>query len=95
MRGKGDRLPKEFKKYFWDVDFKTLSPKKYPQFILGRLLKFGDSRAVKWTLKTFNKAALKQFILNSKDLDKRSSDLWRLFFDLPPVKTAKRMGWPE
>lgn len=92
---KNIRLPKEFKKYFWDVDYSKLSYNQYPKFILERLLKLGDSKAVQWMFKTFSRATLKRYILEAKGLDKRSNELWRLFFGLPPVKTIKRMNWVE
>jgi hypothetical protein len=92
---KSSRLPKEFKKYFWDVDFSKLSYRQYSKFILERLLKLGDSRAVKWMFKTFSQGTLKRCVLEAKGLDKRSNELWRLFFGLPPAKTAKRMNWVE
>ncbi|MDI6731091.1 MAG: hypothetical protein QME05_00730 [Candidatus Margulisbacteria bacterium] len=88
-------LPKEFKKYFWDVDFAKLSPRRYPKFVLERLLKFGDSKAVKWMFKHFSKKTLKDCVLGARGLDKRSHALWRLFFGLPPVKNVKGVRWVE
>ena len=79
MRAKGDRLPKEFKKYFWDVDFKTLSLKKYPIFVLERIMKLGDLRALRWLLKVPKKKIMK-VLENSRELDKKTRNYWRVIY---------------
>jgi len=43
-------LPKFLKPYFWDVDFAELDYKKYPRFVLGRILEYGDKRAINWPI---------------------------------------------
>jgi len=78
------RLPKEFKKYFWDVDFNKISLKKQLGFVLSRVLNFGNMRAIRWMLKTTSEQAIKNFIITrgGRQLDKRSNNFWKLFFGL-------------
>jgi len=40
--GHNKRLPEEFRKYFWDVDYDDLSLDKYPKFIAERIMNYGD-----------------------------------------------------
>ena len=43
-------LPKEYKTYFWDVDWDNLQSniKQYKSFIIARLVDKGDEQAVRW-----------------------------------------------
>jgi len=88
---KTNRLPLEFRKYFWDVDFNKLSARKYINFILSRILNFGNMRAVRWMLKTVKKGVILNYILTwgDRQLDERSNNFWRLYFDLPAVLPKK------
>jgi len=40
-------LPEFLKKYFWDVDFSKLDKEAYSQFIIERILEYGDQKAIK------------------------------------------------
>jgi len=93
---KAVRLPKKIKEYFWDVDFKKLTLKKYPNFILERILNFGNIKAVRWMLNAFDKRKIKRYILSSGDrqLDRRSNNFWRICFDLPASRKPVNPLWP-
>ena len=51
-----NNLPLFLKKYFWDVDFLKLNRNSHSQFIIERVLEYGDERAVKWLFKYFKKS---------------------------------------
>lgn len=36
------------KQLFWDVDLNKIDIKKYPKFIIKRILEYGDEAVVKW-----------------------------------------------
>jgi hypothetical protein len=40
-------LPRFLKKYFWNVDFLKLDRKTHSQFIIERILEYGDEKTVK------------------------------------------------
>ena len=71
-------LPKEFKGYFWDCDFKRLDFTKYRDFILGRLLKLGGIKAVIWVYRHFSRKDIHGYLKEKghQDLDKRSYIFW-------------------
>ena len=56
-------IPAYLKKYFWEVDTRKLDPQKRPEYIVARILEFGDPSAIKWIWRSFSKkewrAALK------------------------------------
>jgi len=92
---KETKLPKEFKPYFWDVDFDRLSLKKNITLVLGRLLNFGQVPAISWLFKNIRTDRIKKYLLalGDRQLDKRSNNFWRIYFGLPPSKKTNRL-WP-
>jgi len=92
---KPQTLPKEFKKYFWEYDFDKISPDKDYKLILGRIMNFGNMKSVKWMLDNFDEKDIKEFVLQTggQQLDKRSDNFWRLYFNLPKSKFANKF-WP-
>lgn len=77
------RLPVFLKKYFWDVDFKKIDPKKYPSYIIQRILNFGDQRATGWLFRNFNKEIMKQTLQIRRGFSKRAATYWGKFFNMP------------
>jgi hypothetical protein len=71
-------LPKEFKEYFWDCDFKALKFAEYHEFILGRLLKLGGIKAIIWIYRHFSRKDIHGYLKERgrKDLDARSYLFW-------------------
>jgi len=71
-------LPKEFKGYFWDCDFKALGSDEYREFILGRLLKLGGIKAIIWVYRHFSRKDIYGYLKERgrKDLDARSYLFW-------------------
>ena len=49
-----NKLPSTYKKYFWDCDFELLDLNVHREFILKRLLNFGDLEAIKFILTEFS-----------------------------------------
>lgn len=80
MARKAIRLPKEFKKYFWDVEFKKLSLKKYPEFILGRIMNYGNLQALKWLLK-FPKRVIMKVVRTNRELDSKTRNFWQVVYE--------------
>jgi len=75
-------IPKFLKKYFWDVDFSKLDKKNYSQFIIERILEYGDERAIKWMRENFKLNQIKNVLQQSKNLSRKSANFWRFIFNL-------------
>ena len=95
--GKSNKLPGSFKPYFWDVKFNKISLRKYPEFILGRILDFGDIRAVRWILQRVKTRDIKRYLLKSGDrqLYRQSNNFWRTIFGLPVSTKPVNPIWPH
>ncbi len=76
-------LPPFLKKYFWDIDFKTLNVKKHASYIIERLLEYGDSDVVKWMLNVYPAETIINVLKNSRSLSLKSARYWALFFEVP------------
>jgi len=96
-------IPLKFKKYFWDSDFDKINLKKDASFIIGRILEYGDKEAIRWMMKNFKKAELKQTLLKKRGLSCKSANYWANIFNIPKNKILclkksyqkmQRIHWP-
>ena len=63
---------------FWDVNPKNIDVEKNAQYIIERILDFGDDKEVKWLWHFYNKKRLKKVVLKSRCLRPRTKKLWTL-----------------
>jgi hypothetical protein len=63
---------------FWDVDPKTIDPKKHARYIIERILDFGDDKEVQWMWKTYSHKLIRDVVINSRVLHKQTKALWNL-----------------
>lgn len=98
-----DRVPAEFQRFFWDVKFKTLSPRVRPLFVVNRLLDKGNLAAVRWVVRVFPKEYIVRTIKTVRDFSPRSARFWAHYFGIPHEEVAclqasyltmRRAHWP-
>ena len=63
---------------FWDVNPKNIDVEKNAQYIIERILDFGDDKEVKWLWHFYNKKRLKKVVAKSRCLRPRTKKLWTL-----------------
>jgi hypothetical protein len=85
---KRNALPKALHRYFWDVDAKRLNIRKYRQFVIERILEFGDEKAIRWVRRTFGDDAIRQVVCQSRRISKRTANFWCLLLNIPKGKVA-------
>lgn len=97
------KIPLEFKKYFWDVDFEKLDPDKKPYFIIQRMLDMGDVEAVRWISKNFDSKEIKYTLTNLRGYSLKSASFWATYYQIPlekvkcfqqPYLSVRRSHWP-
>ena len=66
---------------FWDVDRKTINIDKNAEYIIERILDFGNDKEVKWVWNNYNKETIKKVIKESRSLREESKKLWRLILE--------------
>lgn len=83
-RFREERVPPFLRPFFWDVPLSSLSLGHHRQFILARLLEFGDWKAVRWAFHTYPKESLVEFLRDegAGQLSHRAWNLWALQFGI-------------
>lgn len=66
------------KQLFWDVDFAQLEYKKNADFIISRILEYGDEKDVAWLFSHFKKNQIKQTLLKKRGISCKSANYWAL-----------------
>lgn len=77
LRGFGNSL-------FWDVNPEKLDAEKDAQFIIGRVLDFGDIEEIQVIKRIYGLAKIKQAALEHVFESPRSANFWELILNLPP-----------
>ncbi|KKU03137.1 MAG: hypothetical protein UX06_C0045G0003 [Candidatus Giovannonibacteria bacterium GW2011_GWA2_45_21] len=96
-------IPAYIKPYFWEADTKKLDPKKYPEYVISRVLEYGDKKSAGWMIKTFDRNVIRKVIINSHGLSPRSANFWGALFDVSKNKILclkksyqkrQKLHWP-
>ncbi len=73
---------------FWDV--RDLDPRKHAQFIIERILAYGDESDFNWAIDFYGKEKVKDYFLKSKTLDRKSLSFWCQYFNLNKKKCIQK-----
>ncbi len=57
-----EKLPTTYKKYFWDCDFNKLNLSDHKEYVLSRLLAFGNLSAMHYIFNNFAKKEVTRYI---------------------------------
>ncbi len=79
-------LPRSIKKYFWDTDSSKLDKNSHSQFIIERILEWGDEKAIKWMFRYFKKSELKNVLEKRRNISPLSANYWGLILNIPRDK---------
>lgn len=97
------KLPKFLKPLFWEVDFRKLKFLKKPDFVIKRILEYGDERAIGWMMQNLNKTVIKDIICKTKGLSPRSANYWAVVLGINKMEVRclqryylgiRRKHWP-
>lgn len=69
--------PMKFRRsLFWDVDLKTIDPKKHASYLIERVVEFGNDHEASWLYHYYPRSLLRQVVKNSRVLHPSSRSLW-------------------
>lgn len=63
---------------FWDTNPKNIDVKKNAQYIIERILDFGNDKEVKWLYHFYDKSLLKNIVVKSRSLTPETKNLWTM-----------------
>ena len=62
---------------FWDVNPKTIDPKKHAFYIIERILEFGNDKEIAWMYGIYSSRLLRNVIKGSRVLHPQTKALWK------------------
>lgn len=96
------KLSKCLKNYFWDVDFGKINLEKHREYVLRRLLEYGDERASMFLTSNFSRDGVAK-LLSYARLDPKSANFWAIVFNIDKRKVLclqkhymeiRKQHWP-
>jgi len=81
-------IPEHLRPFFWDLGLQDLNLTLYPDYTIGRILEWGDERAVGWLKQAFSRPAIEQVIRTERRLSARSANFWALLYEIPAAEVA-------
>lgn len=78
--------PVFLKKYFWDIDFKTLDLKKHAAEVIGRIMEYGDEKSVSWLLKHYSRPEMSHVLCHFRFVSPKSAGFWAIILKIPKGK---------
>ena len=78
------------KSLFWDIA--EIDPEKNRKFIIERILNFGDEEDFSFAMKSYGEDGIKEGLLQSKALDKKSLFFWCQYFNVDQNKCLKKQS---
>jgi hypothetical protein len=80
----------EKKSLFWDVQ--ALNPEKEKNFIITRILNFGDTDDFAWAMQFYGRDKVEEVLQKSTQLDKKSFSFWCRFFTIDPSTCIEKQS---
>lgn len=90
------KLPAFLKEYFWDVDFKKIDQERSAIYVIERLLEYGDIKAIKWLVKTYNREQIKEVLMTKRGLSPKTANFWGIMLNVPKSQIlCFKKGFPN
>ena len=81
-------LPAFLEPFFWEIDFSCLRLPGREDYVIERLLEYGDDRAIHWLKATFPPEAISRVVRRSRCLSRNTANLWGLILDIKREEMA-------
>ncbi len=75
-------LPEKIHRYFWENRAENIDQVEHSYYIIERLLEHGDDEAIRWLLKSYSKNQVKEVVLKSRQLSRKTAKFWALLYEL-------------
>lgn len=96
-------MEQTFKNIFWDADIEKIDPKKHQNYIIERILEYGNREQVIWMLNFYDKNKIIEILKSSRQLSEKSANFWANYFNLSyeeikclskPFQETQKAYWP-
>jgi hypothetical protein len=66
---------------FWDTNPRNIDAEKNAQYVIERVLDFGNDEEVRWLYHFYDKSLLKSVVAKSRSLMPETKNLWTLLLE--------------
>lgn len=73
-----NNIPIRLKTLFWDTDFSKLNPLAHRDYILERILEYGDPGAVRWAREVYGLPEMLRVAANSRRVGPKTRIFWKM-----------------
>lgn len=73
-------IPARFHSLFWDANLKNIHTKRNAQYIIERILEFGDIDALEWLQRAYPAQRIIHVLHVSRAVSEKSRNFWTLWF---------------
>lgn len=77
-------LPAELHTVLWDVDLQRTDTRQHQDFIIERVLEYGNAASIRWLSEHYDPPSIAQVVRTSRRLSPRTVALWTTHFNLQP-----------
>lgn len=77
-----NNIPDFVTKYLWDVPATKVSIKSHPEFVIERVLEYGDSKALDWLNNAFEKNVIIGVIKKSRRISPKTGNFYGLYYGI-------------
>jgi len=72
----GNRIPKDIQHLFWDTKKDTVDIELHAQYIIRRILDFGDAKAINWLRRTYPDTLIRKVVQTKRGLADKTVVFW-------------------
>lgn len=72
-----NKILKTNKSLFWDVDLRNLDIEKHEDFIIARVLEYGNIDDLKWLFQTYSRSKIQKVLTNTRAISPKSAYFWK------------------
>jgi hypothetical protein len=81
-REETNSVPGRFSTIFWDTALNNIDLKSHGQYIMEKVLEFGDLDAFNWLRDVYPGWRIKETLLLSRSISEKSRNFWSIWFEV-------------
>jgi hypothetical protein len=83
MKDASGKIPYGLYAFFWDVKPEKLNPVTDYVYILERLMEYGDDKAFRWIMNTYDDHQRIEVLKKSRKLSRKTATFWSNYYRVP------------
>ena len=80
--GNMKQLPKSLWKYFWEVKPEEVDVEERPDYVIHRIMDYGDTEAVRWMKMTYGQVQMQEVLRSRRGISRPSAYYWATILGL-------------